>query len=290
MATFLAVAGVLAAVMMVTAAVVIGGTGSPAPVAARNAADLVLPAPPPATPPSQKALTAPPRVSRAVPQPSTTGRTRDERAPATTAPRADLVVGSTEQRQGRHIALTFDDGPDPVWTPKVLALLAQYHAKATFCLIGRNALAYPQLVRQIVAAGHALCDHTMNHDEGLSKRSPRMRQTEIANGLRAILATAPGAQVRYFRAPGGAFSKPDFPDSLQRIAAGLGMQPLAWSIDARDWKRPGVSSIVDSIEDAGDHDVVLLHDGGGARGQTVAALGIVLPWLAAHGYESDFPA
>jgi len=207
------------------------------------------------------------------------------------APNPNLIVGSTAHRtDGKHIALTFDDGPDPVWTPQVLALLAQYHAVATFCEIGNNATRYPALVRRIVAAGDTLCDHTMTHDEHLPSRSHQRKYDEINGAMQAITAAAPGARVRFYRAPGGAFSKAGDPDSVQRIAAGLGMQPLAWSIDTVDWQKPGVAAIVKSIESAGTHDVILLHDAGGDRSQTIAALRIALPWLVANDYQFDLPA
>jgi peptidoglycan/xylan/chitin deacetylase (PgdA/CDA1 family) len=206
-------------------------------------------------------------------------------------PRADVIVGHTAHRGGgRHIALTFDDGPDPTWTPQVLALLAQYHAQATFCEIGHNAQAHPALVRAIVAAGDVLCDHTMDHDENLPSRPHQVKYDEIADARQAILAAAPGARVTYYRAPGGAFSRHGDPDSVQRIAVSLGMQPLAWSIDTVDWTKPGVPAIVSAIESAGTDDVVLLHDAGGDRSQTIAALRIALPWLVAHGYQFDVPA
>lgn len=207
------------------------------------------------------------------------------------APNPNLIVGATAHRDGgKHVALTFDDGPDPVWTPQILGLLAQYHAVATFCEIGNNARHYPGLVRQIVAAGDTLCDHTMTHDEHLPSRPHQRKYDEINGAEQAILTAAPGARVRFYRAPGGAFSKAGDPDSVQKIAAGLGMQPLAWSIDTLDWTKPGVAAIVHAIESAGAHDVILLHDAGGDRAQTVAALRIALPWLVANGYQFDLPA
>ncbi|TCO52320.1 polysaccharide deacetylase family protein [Actinocrispum wychmicini] len=207
-------------------------------------------------------------------------------------PRQDPVVGHTKPQPGLHVALTFDDGPDPTWTPQVLDLLAQYHVKATFCLVGVNAQAHPDLVRAIVAGGHALCNHTMHHNEGLRKLPPDARRAEIADARQAILAAAPGAQVSYFRAPAGNFSPAgdQDPDSVQRIAKSLGMESLAWSIDTRDWTKPGTQAIVAAVQKAGRNDVVLMHDAGGDRGQTVAALRIVLPWLVSRGYQFDFPA
>lgn len=202
------------------------------------------------------------------------------------------VVGHTKSDPGLHIALTFDDGPDPTWTPQVLALLNQYHVKATFCLIGIRAQAHPDLVRAIVAGGHALCDHTMHHNEKLPHLPPDQRRAEISDARDAILAAAPTAKVQYFRAPAGNFSPSGDtdPDSVQRIATSLGMEPLAWSIDTKDWTKPGVPAIEAAVQKAGSHDVVLMHDAGGDRGQTFAALKDLLPWLVSRGYQFDFPA
>jgi peptidoglycan/xylan/chitin deacetylase (PgdA/CDA1 family) len=207
-------------------------------------------------------------------------------------PGEGVVIGSTGHESGKHIALTFDDGPDPMWTPQVLDLLAQYGARATFCVVGTNVQAHPDLVRRIVDEGHVLCDHTMDHDEQLPSLPAGDREAEIMGCHDAIRAAVPGARVPYFRAPAGAFSPagdPD-PDSVQRIAARHGMRSLGWSIDTEDWTKPGVDAIVSAVQQAGGHDVVLLHDGGGDREQTVAALERVLPWLAEQGYEFDLPA
>jgi peptidoglycan-N-acetylglucosamine deacetylase len=201
------------------------------------------------------------------------------------------VVGNTEHESGKHIALTFDDGPDPTWTPQVLDLLAQYDVKATFCVVGTNAEAHPELLRQIVDAGHVLCDHTMHHDEQLPSLPVDERKAEIVDAHDAILAAVPDVQVPYFRAPAGAFSRSDDPDpdSVQRIAKRLGMKSLGWSIDTEDWTKPGADAIVSSVQQAGDNDVVLLHDGGGDRQQTIDAVERVLPWLVDQGYRFDLP-
>lgn len=229
-----------------------------------------------------------PTETKSPPEPTPVASTSD----VSPEPGPDVIVGSTEHTSGRHIALTFDDGPDPTWTPQVLDLLSRYDVTATFCLVGENVAAHPDLVREIVDDGHVLCDHTMHHDEGLPSLPAADRTAEIADCHDAIAEAVPGAQVRYFRAPAGAFSPsgdPD-PDSVQHIAARLGMQPLAWSIDTEDWTRPGVDAIVSSVQQAGGHDVVLLHDAGGDREQTVTALEQVLPWLVEQGYQFDLPA
>lgn len=202
------------------------------------------------------------------------------------APSVDRIVGSTAHKTGKHVALTFDDGPDPRWTPQVLALLEQYEARATFCMVGDNAQRYPGLVRQVAATGNVLCDHTMNHDENLRNQATETQQSEIAGGREAILAAAPQSEVTYYRAPGGNFSL-----QTRQIAVTLGMQPLAWSVDTRDWTRPGTSAIVAKAKQhLRGSSVVLLHDGGGDRSQSMAALGQLLPWLVAQGYEFDIPA
>ncbi|WP_380284575.1 polysaccharide deacetylase family protein [Kitasatospora purpeofusca] len=187
---------------------------------------------------------------------------------------------------GRTIALTFDDGPGPA-TGQVLDLLAQYGAKATFCMIGKQAAANPAAVKRVLAAGHRLCDHTVDHPQPFAALPHDRAVHEIADAQRMIVqAGGPGTEVSWFRAPGGAFT----PDN-QTIAADHGLRPLGWSVDPRDWSRPGTAAIVSAVQaQLKPGGVVLLHDGGGDRTQTVAALRQLLPWLAAQGYRFDFPA
>ncbi|MGQ0776943.1 MAG: polysaccharide deacetylase family protein [Pseudonocardiales bacterium] len=197
---------------------------------------------------------------------------------------ADLVRYTA--RTDRVVALTFDDGPDPEYTPQVLALLAQYRAVATFCMIGADAARHPELVRAVVAAGMRLCDHTATHDLRLVDRPESQIEAEILGG-RAELLTLAGSDVTidYFRAPGGRWSDP-----MRQIAARHGMKPLSWSVDPRDWSRPGVSRLVTTVQQRVQPGaVILLHDGGGQRDQTVAALAELLPWLVAQGYQFDVP-
>jgi peptidoglycan/xylan/chitin deacetylase (PgdA/CDA1 family) len=177
----------------------------------------------------------------------------------------------------RSVALTFDDGPDPRWTPQVLDLLARHGAVATFCVLGENAERHPDLVAAIVGAGMRLCDHSRAHEV-----DPAAPQRSMAH---ADLVALAGTPVDWFRAPGGVWSP-----SVQEAAAGAGMRPLGWSVDSRDWKRPGVEAIVRRVQQqVHPGAVVLLHDGGGRRDQTVAALERLLPWLAEHCYTTGFP-
>jgi peptidoglycan/xylan/chitin deacetylase (PgdA/CDA1 family) len=177
--------------------------------------------------------------------------------------------------------LTFDDGPSVQYTPQVLALLQRYHAHAVFCEIGLQVDEHPEISRQVVAAGHTLCDHTLTHDEHLPRRSPGCVHREIDGGLAALRAAVPGVHVPYFRAPGGNWSA-----EVHAVAQQDGMASLTWTIDPRDWSRPGVEQIIATVTaEARDRSVLLLHDGGGPRDQTVAALTVLLPRLVAQGYH-----
>ncbi|MFJ9610900.1 polysaccharide deacetylase family protein [Kitasatospora sp. NPDC101176] len=221
----------------------------------------------------------------------------DSSHPATPAPPAPTAPGapghakpgtvlSSTASGGRTVALTFDDGPGPA-TGQILDLLAQYHAKATFCEIGQNAAANPALVKRVLAAGHRLCDHSVHHPQPFAKLPHDKAAYEISAAKDMIVqAGGPGTQVTWFRAPGGGFNADN-----EQITAGLGMSSLGWSVDPRDWSRPGVPAIVSTVQNQlKPGGVILMHDGGGDRSQTIAALKQLLPWLVAQGYTFDFPA
>ncbi|MEU0941109.1 MULTISPECIES: polysaccharide deacetylase family protein [unclassified Embleya] len=195
------------------------------------------------------------------------------------------IVRSTTDPGDRTVALTFDDGPDPRWTPQVLALLDEYDVKATFCMVGPNAARHPDLVRRVADAGHRLCDHSVTHDEEIDKRSaPRVRY-EIVSARDEIARAAPGHDVDWFRAPGGAWSP-----TVRQMSAAYGMKPLGWSVDTRDWEKPGVDTILDNVRrELRPGGVVLMHDAGGDRTQSIDALARLLPWLKDHGYRFAFP-
>lgn len=216
-------------------------------------------------------------------------------APTPAAPKPVLRQQQSNQQAGgpqRYAAeshpviyLTFDDGPSARYTPQVLALLKRYHAHAVFCEIGTEVRAHPELTRLVVAGGHRLCDHTLTHDERLRHRSLARIHYDVDGGLFALHAAAPGVAVPYFRAPGGAWSP-----SVRGAARRDGMVSLTWTVDPRDWSRPGVPHILSVVRaQHRHHAVVLLHDGGGPREQTLAALRVLLPELAAAGYRFELP-
>jgi peptidoglycan/xylan/chitin deacetylase (PgdA/CDA1 family) len=183
------------------------------------------------------------------------------------------------------VALTFDDGPALGWTPQVLKMLARHHVQATFCLIGSQAAAHPRLVRSIARAGHALCDHTWDHDLDLRRRPEAQIGLDIRRGARAITRDTHGVAPTFFRAPGGNWSP-----ALERLARKQGMTSLKWTVDPKDWTRPGRHSILHTVyQQLRPGGVILMHDGGGNRSQTIAALRVLLHRLPRLGYHFVVP-
>jgi peptidoglycan/xylan/chitin deacetylase (PgdA/CDA1 family) len=183
----------------------------------------------------------------------------------------------------KAIALTIDDGPSPVYTPQVLRLLEKHRVKAAFSMIGIEVDAYPGVAREVADAGHTITNHTWTHPD-LALLAPAAVADQMNRATEAI-HRATGRVPRLFRAPYGAWSPAVF-----RQCAHTRMTPVDWSVDPRDWARPGVAAIVGNILDnTRTGSIILEHDGGGDRSQTVAALKIVLPRLLAAGYHFRIP-
>jgi peptidoglycan/xylan/chitin deacetylase (PgdA/CDA1 family) len=180
---------------------------------------------------------------------------------------------------GGVVYLTFDDGPTPAYTPPILALLARYQALATFFVIGRNAAAHPELVRQEHAAGHGVGNHTWNHRRLNGLEDGRLGAEVDATS--AVIGRATGTPVRCLRPP---YATVDAASADRARARGLRL--VLWDVDSNDWRRPGVAAIAGRVLGrVRSGDVVLLHDGGGDRTQTVAALEQVLASLSARGFR-----
>jgi peptidoglycan/xylan/chitin deacetylase (PgdA/CDA1 family) len=176
------------------------------------------------------------------------------------------------------IALTLDDGPNAQYTPQVLALLDKYKIQATFCMIGEQIAANRSLVGEVVAAGHTIVNHTWNHADQ-SKLSLSGVRSQISRANDALNSV--GIHPTIFRAPYGAWSHTVFVACAQ-----ANLRPLDWSVDPKDWSRPGVNTIVQRImKNTRTGSIILEHDGGGDRSQTIAALKIVLPQLLNDGYR-----
>lgn len=192
-------------------------------------------------------------------------------------------AGSMITTGSSGVALTFDDGPDPTNTPKMLDLLRKHRVKATFCLVGKLAAAHPKLVAQIAAEGHTLCNHSWAHDLKLAKKSDEEIRKDLADTNRAIRKAVPNAKIEYFRAPGG-----NFDHRLVKIAASLGMKSLYWSVDTRDWQyskyghgKSMVDHVVATVKaNVTRGSIVLAHDA--YRPDTITAFAQLLPWLKAR--------
>ncbi|WP_328651977.1 polysaccharide deacetylase family protein [Micromonospora sp. NBC_00330] len=190
----------------------------------------------------------------------------------------DNLFGAHATTGTPRLALTFDDGPDPRYTPQVLALLREYDVRATFCVVGENAQNHPDLIQSIVDAGHTLCNHSWHHDVGLGARSADAIRSDLLRTNAAIRAAVPNAPIVWYRQPGGAWTYP-----VVSVAQQLGMTPLHWSVDPSDWELPGASKITATVlSQAQPGSVVLLHDAGGDRQGTMEALRRILPDLTAR--------
>ncbi|MFC4149049.1 polysaccharide deacetylase family protein [Micromonospora mangrovi] len=218
------------------------------------------------------AAAAPP-VSKPTPSPRPT-RTSTPKPPLRPLP-STLPVGLDRSSGDRSVALTFDDGPDPRWTPQLLDQLRAAHVTATFCLIGRQVQRHPELVARIVREGHQLCNHSWRHDLNLGRRPVADIRADLLRTNRAIHAAVPNAKVSWFRQPGGRWT----PEEVE-VARQLGMRSLHWSVDPRDWDKPTSQTITTRVEHAVKPGaVVLMHDGGGDRRPTLTACRHLIPDL-----------
>ena len=196
-----------------------------------------------------------------------------------------------ERRGGlapKKIVLTFDDGPDPKWTSQVLDVLAREKAPAVFFLIGINADLEPRLLSRIRREGHEIGNHTFSHPN-ISTIGGAQFRFEM-NATERLLESRLGVSTLLFRPPYAEDVEPETPDQVIPLlgASSRGYYTIGMKIDPGDWRSPGVDRIVAETlraAKAGEGNVVLLHDGGGDRSQTVAALPILIESLRREGFE-----
>jgi cellulose synthase/poly-beta-1,6-N-acetylglucosamine synthase-like glycosyltransferase/peptidoglycan/xylan/chitin deacetylase (PgdA/CDA1 family) len=190
------------------------------------------------------------------------------------------------------LALTFDDGPDPVWTPKILDVLARHHVHATFFVVGSAAIEHPDLMRRIVDEGHEVAVHTLTHvDLGAA---PGWRRDLEIQGAQQAIAGVTGQSATLLRPPYSSDNAEvgDSTWSAIRSAADQGYLTVLSTLDSKDWQRPGEQAILQNLalpasgQGARPGQVVLMHDGGGDRAQTVSALDSFLADAAAQGYRA----
>ena len=186
---------------------------------------------------------------------------------------------------GEHqVAITFDDGPDPRWTPQILDILKAASVKAAFFLVGVNAERYPGLVRRIVNEGHEIGNHTYYHPN-LALCWPEHIRLEL-NATQLLLETITGRATTLFRPPYAADTSPSQLSELTplKIAEDLNYLVVMESIDPEDWEKPGADLILRRVkQQRRDGSIILLHDAGGDRSQTVEALPLILDWLHTRG-------
>jgi peptidoglycan/xylan/chitin deacetylase (PgdA/CDA1 family) len=191
------------------------------------------------------------------------------------------------QRPG-ELALTFDDGPNPTWTPRLLEILARHDVRAAFFMVGSHAEKNPALVRQVVAAGHLVGNHSWDHPNLAYTKASQVR--EELTRTQQTLEEITGAPVKYFRPPFGA-RRP----YVLRVARELGMTPVLWNAMTTDWSEPSTEKIVqrlaskiDRLERQGWAANIVLHDGNhldpaANRGPSVAAAdALVARYKATH--------
>jgi cellulose synthase/poly-beta-1,6-N-acetylglucosamine synthase-like glycosyltransferase/peptidoglycan/xylan/chitin deacetylase (PgdA/CDA1 family) len=186
----------------------------------------------------------------------------------------------------RTVALTFDDGPDPLWTPKILAILRRYHVPATFFTVGAHVASYPGLVRAEIAAGDEVGSHTYTHVNLVSAGSRTPLELALTQNA---LAGAAGIHTTLLRPPycGGRDALTPTAWRAYSRAARFGYLIVLDSKDSEDWRRPGVANIVaNSVPAYGTPgEIIMLHDSGGNRSQTVRALPLIIDKLRAKGYR-----
>ncbi|MFC5527945.1 polysaccharide deacetylase family protein [Cohnella yongneupensis] len=177
------------------------------------------------------------------------------------------------------IALTFDDGPHPRYTPQILDLLKQYHANATFFVVGKKIKLYPDVLKRELNEGHEIANHTYSH--AFLTKGTNMKY-EINKTEQTIFSVA-GIRSQLFRPPGGFYN-----EDLVRLVKQEGYKMIMWSwhLDTRDWSLPGVARIVNKVlKNASSGDIVLFHDYVEGGTQTVEALKRILPELEKQGYR-----
>ena len=201
---------------------------------------------------------------------------KDERAgaePEEIIPVEHLVLPEEKKTEKKRIALTFDDGPHPIYTPQMLELLKEEQVPATFFLLGENVELYGDVVKEIAKEGHLIGNHTYHHVQvttlALDEACKEIQETSD------LIEELTGTGTEYVRPPFGTWN--------EELEARLNMIPVMWSIDTKDWTTQNVDWIVrETVKHAEDHDIILMHD---SYQSTVEAVKRVIEQLEAEGFE-----
>ncbi|MFF4436499.1 polysaccharide deacetylase family protein [Streptomyces sp. NPDC001621] len=186
--------------------------------------------------------------------------------------------------RGRRMVLTFDDGPNPAYTPHILDTLAKYDVRAMFFVCGECVVDNRELLVRMADEGHVVGNHTWTHPllTTMNRKEIRSEMERTSD----VIEDTYGDRPQWFRAPYGAWNRAAF-----ELGAELGMEPMAWTVDTTDWEVPGTDTIIDRVEGGAAPGVVVLsHDAGGDRSQTVRAIREWLPYLIDSGYHLTVPS
>ena len=187
-------------------------------------------------------------------------------------------IHACAENAGRRIALTFDDGPHPVYTDRILEVLARYHARATFFVIGENVALYPEVFGRVLSSGHAIGGHTYVHAHIGSQNEAQLRAEIEKTG--ETLARF-GVKTRLFRPPEGVCD-----GKVLKLAREYGFEIILWAVDTRDWTCPPARAIEEEVLGAvSGGEIVLMHDYVAGKSCTPEALEKILAQLSADGYE-----
>ncbi|MGB4595705.1 MAG: polysaccharide deacetylase family protein [Anaerolineaceae bacterium] len=205
---------------------------------------------------------------------------------ASDAPKPAPEIELPKRDPNKVVYLTFDDGPDPRWTPKVIKLLQAYNARATFFVLGRNAMSYPQLVKDMALSGQTFGNHSFNHAHiaVYSYSDFRAEVDDTTEAVKEALQDTPELEqlvTPCLRPPYGEVSP-----SLYDNAASMGLSIAFWTLDTEDWKNPDPQEVIQSIiEKVEPQSIILMHDGGEKREATLKSLALILHELSQQGYS-----
>lgn len=216
-----------------------------------------------------------------------TGKESGITATVTTKEPIDNIVQyyNVNSNGDKVIALTFDDGPWDKQTDEILDILEQNDAKATFFTVGQCISGHEKELQRAASMGCEIGTHTWDHAEGsgqgvsLIKMSSDERKQEVQKGLEAIKNATGQEASTIFRCPGG-----NFDTSVATDLEGIVTAEIGWNVDTTDWKKPGADVIAQRIQSAGPGNIILMHDGGGDRSQTIEGLRQALPKMKEQGY------
>jgi peptidoglycan-N-acetylglucosamine deacetylase len=224
----------------------------------------------PAMPPADLPVAAPPPAPVIRPQNAPSAMPK-------VPPAGARISYSSVHTDKMVLAMTFDDGPHPSNTPRLLDMLKQRNIKATFFVVGKNAKEYPQIIRRIVAEGHEIGNHTWTH-ASLTSRSDAQIRNELKMSEDALVAAA-GYRPHVIRPPYGAINS----RIKELMYSEFGYSTIMWSVDPQDWRRPGVSVVTSRLVNGAHKGAILLaHD---IHPPTIQAMPSTLDQLLAKGYQ-----